>query len=124
MLSHSQREYHWLVDLDWLVFFHFKLAAWAVPAANLAFYAALFCGNVVLYRNAQGKERVIVVCGLAVISLDLFPNLVSSSAAHAIDYVKATAALLAFLTAVDIFFTMPAGGYPRTDNQTLQSDNP
>jgi hypothetical protein len=121
VLSHSQRKHHWLLDLDWLVSFHFTLPAWAVAGINLGFYACLFWGGVVLYRIAQGKERVLIVGGFAVIFLGLIQNLVSASAAPAIDYIKAIATLVAFLAAVDIFFRMPASGYPRVDNQTFRN---
>jgi hypothetical protein len=121
VLSHSQRKHHWLLDLDWLVYFHFTLPAWAVAGVNLGFYACLFWGGAVLYRAAQGKERVLVVGGFAIIFLGLIQNLVSASAAAAIDYVKAIATLVAFLAAVDIFFRMPASGYPRVDNQTFRN---
>jgi hypothetical protein len=121
VLSHSQRNQHWLLDLDWLVLFHFTLPAWAVAGINLGFYACLFWGAVVLYRIAQGKERVLIVGGFAVIFLGLIQHLVSASEALAIDYIKAIATLAAFLAAVDIFFRMPASGYPRVDNQTFRN---
>jgi hypothetical protein len=75
----------------------------------------------VLYRIAQGKERVLVVGGFAVIFLGLIQILVSVSATTAIDYVKAIATLVAFPAAVDIFFRTPASGYPRVDNQTFRN---
>jgi len=118
VLSHSQREHHWLLDLDWLVYFHFKLPAWAVAGVNLGFYACLFWCGVMLYRIAQGKERILVVGWFVAIVLGLIQNLVSTSAALSIDYVKAIATLVAFLAAVNIFFRMPASGYPRLDNRT------
>jgi hypothetical protein len=90
VFSHSQRKHHWLLDLDWLVYLHATLPAWAVAAVNLGFYACLFWSGVVLYRIAQGKERVLVVGGFAVIFLGLIQILVSASAATAIDYVKAS----------------------------------
>jgi len=84
--------------------------------------ACLFWGGwFVLYRIAQGRERALVVGGFAVIFLGLIQILVSALAAHAIDYVKAIATLVAFLAAVDIFFRMPASGYPRVDNQTFRN---
>ena len=121
VLSHSQRKHRWLLDLDWLVFFHFTLPAWAITAINLGFYACLIWGGVVLYRIAQGKERVLIVGGFAVIFLGLIQNLVSASATPAIDYIKAIATLVAFLAAMDIFFRMPASGYPRVANQTFRN---
>ena len=121
VLWHSQRQHHWLLDFDWLVLWHISLPAWIVAGVNLGFYACLFWGGVVLYRIAQGKERVLVVGGFAVIFLGLIQILVSALADHAIDYVKAIATLVAFLAAVDIFFRMPASGYPRVDNQTFRN---
>jgi hypothetical protein len=61
VLWHSQRQHHWLLDLDWLVYWHISLPAWVAAAVNLAFYAGLLWGGVGLYRIAQGKERVLVV---------------------------------------------------------------
>jgi hypothetical protein len=71
VLWHSQRKHHWLLDLDWLAYLHFTLPAWAVAGVNLKFYACLFWGGVLLYRIAQGKERVLVVGGFAGIFLGL-----------------------------------------------------
>jgi hypothetical protein len=121
VFSHSQRKHHWLLDLDWFVYLHATLPAWAVAAVNLGFYACLFWGGVVLYRIAQGKERLLVVGGFAVIFLGLIQILVSASAATAIDYVKAIVTVVAFLAAADILLRMPASGYPRVDNQTFRN---
>jgi hypothetical protein len=77
VLWHSQRQHHWLLDFDWLVLWHISLPAWIVAGVNLGFYACLFWGGVVLYRIAQGKERVLVVGGFAVIFLGLIQILVS-----------------------------------------------
>ena len=73
-----------------------------------------------LYRIAQGKERILVVGWFVAIVLGLIQNLVSTSAALSIDYVKAIATLVAFLAAVNIFFRMPASGYLRLDTQTAR----
>jgi hypothetical protein len=124
VLSHSQRKHHWLLDLNPLVyeyFLHFTLPAWVVAGVNLGFYAYLFWGGVVLYRIAQGKERVLVVGGFTVISLGLVQVLVSAYAAAAMDHVKALAELVALFAAVDILLRMPASGYPRVDNQSSPS---
>jgi|SRR3984893_13207105 len=116
VLSHSQHKSHWLIDL------HFMLPTWAVAGINLGFYAyLLWCGVVFFYRIAQGKERVLIAGWLTVGFFGSIQNLVSASAAPAIEYVKAIAMLVAFLAAVDIFFRMPAGGYPRLDNQTSRN---
>jgi hypothetical protein len=118
VLWHSQRQHHWLLDFDWLVLWHISPPAWIVAGINLAFYAGLLWGGVLLYRIAQGKERVLVVAWAALIFLGLIQFLVSASAATAIDPVRAIMAGAAFLAAVDIFLRMPASGYPRLDNQT------
>jgi hypothetical protein len=76
---------------------------------------------VLLYRIAQGKERVLVVGWAAVIFLGLIQFLISASAAIAIDYVEAVVTVAAFLAAVDILLRMPASGYPRLNNQTSRN---
>ncbi len=121
VLTHFQRQYHWLLDLDWLVYWHISLPAWVVAGVNLAFYAGLLWGGTLLYRIAQGKERVLVVGWAAVIFLGLIQILVSAPAAAAIDYVQAFVMLVAFVTAVDILLRMPASGFPRVDNQTSRN---
>lgn len=121
VLWHSQRQHHWLLDLDWLVYWHISLPAWVVAGVNLAFYAGLLWGGALLYRIAQGKERVLVVGWAAVIFLGLTQFLISASAAVAIDPLKVIMAAAAFLAAVDIFLKMPASGYPRVDNQTSRN---
>jgi hypothetical protein len=121
VLSHSPRKHPWLLDLDWLAYLHFTLPAWAVAGVNLGFYAGLFWCGVVLYRIAQGRERVLVVGWFAGIFLGLIQILVSASAATAIDYVKAIVTVVAFLAAADILLRMPATGYPRVDNQTFRN---
>ena len=116
VLWHSQRQHHWLLDLDWLVYWHISLPAWVVAGVNLAFYACLLWGGVLLYRIAQGKERVLVVSWAALIFLGLIQTLTSAPAATAIDPFRTLLAAVAFLAAVDIFLKMPASGYPRVDN--------
>ena len=120
-LWHPQRQHPWLLDFDWLVLWHISLPAWVVAGVNLAFYAGLLWGGVLLYRIAQGKERVLVVGGAGVIFLGLIQILVSASAATAIDPVKDLMAAAAFLAAVDILLRMPASGYPRVDSQTSRN---
>jgi hypothetical protein len=122
VLWHSQRQHHWLLDFDWLVLWHISLPAWVVAGVNLAFYAGLFWGGVLLYRIAQGKERVLVVGWAAVLFLGLIQFLVSASTATEIDLLKAFMAAVAFLAAVDIFLRMPAGGYPRLDDQAPRNN--
>jgi hypothetical protein len=121
VLSHRPRKHPWLLDLDWLAYWHFSLPAWAVAGVNLGFYAGLFWGGVVLYRIAQGRERVLVVGWFAAIFLGLIQILVSASAATAIDYVKAIVTVVAFLAAADILLRMPARGDPRVDNQSFRN---
>ncbi len=115
LLSQPQHKSHWLVDL------HFILPTWAEVGVNVVFYAYLVWGSAVLYRIAQGKERVLVGCWATSFFLGQIQNLVSASAANAIDYVKAFAMLAAFLAAVDILLRMPASGYARLDNQTSRN---
>jgi len=104
VLSHTQHKFHWLLDL------HSILPLWAEAGVNLVFYAYLVWGSAVLYRIAQGKERLLVCCWVTSLFLGLIQNLVSASAAAAIDYVRALAMLVAVLAAGDIFFRMPANG--------------
>src|SRR5437899_98281 len=110
-----------LLDFDWLVLWHISLPAWIVAGVNLAFYAGLLWGGVLLYRIALGKERVLVVGWAAVIFLGLIQFLISASAATAIDPLIAFMAAAALLAAVDLFLKMPASGYPRVDNQTSRN---
>src|SRR6266481_2761263 len=100
VLSHSQHKSHWLVDL------HFILPTWAVAGVNLGFYAYILWLGVVFYRIAQGKERVLVAGWFACVILGQIQNLVSPSAAAAIDYVQAIGMVVACLAAVDIFLRM------------------
>jgi hypothetical protein len=102
VLSHSQHKSHWLLDL------HFILPTWAETGVNLVFYAFLVWGSAVFYRIAQGKERLFVCSWVTSFFLGLIQNLVSGSAATAIDYVKTFAMLVALLAAADILFRMPA----------------
>lgn len=111
VLSHSQHKPEWLLDL------HFILPTWAEAAANLIFYACLVWSITLLWRLAQGKERVFLGSWATSFFLGQIQNLVSTSAASAIEYVKAIAMAVAFLTAIDIFLRMPASGYPQLDNQ-------
>lgn len=110
---HPQHNHHWLLDLDWLAYWHISLPAWVTPGVNLAFYAGLLSGVVLLYRLARGQERVLVVSGTTVIFLGLIEFLISSSAAGAIGFLKAVMGAAAFLAATDIFLKMPANGYPK-----------
>jgi hypothetical protein len=110
VLSHPQHKSEWLLDL------HF-LPTWGEAGVNLAFCAYLVWGIALLWRIAQGKERVFLGSCVTSFFLGLTQNLVSASAAADIEYLKALAMAVAFLTAVDIFLRMPASGYPRLHNQ-------
>src|SRR5580698_6851841 len=112
LLSHPQHKSQWPLDL------HSILPSWAEAGVDVVFYACLVCGIAVLYRIALGKERVLIAAWFTSFSLSLIQNLVLAPAASAIEYVKALAMTVAFLTAVDILLRMPANGYPRLDNQT------
>jgi hypothetical protein len=94
----------------------FLLPAWVVAGVNLGFYAGLIWGSVLLYRLAQGKERVLVSCWVTSFFVG-FIKYLSASADVAIDYLKAIAMLVALLAAVDILFRMPTSGHPRPDNE-------
>jgi hypothetical protein len=102
--SHSQHKFRWLLDL------HSILPSRVEAGVNLVFYAYLVWGSAVLYRIAQGNERLLVCCWVTSLFLGLIQNLVSASAATAIDYVRALAMLVALLAAGDIFFRLPANG--------------
>jgi hypothetical protein len=121
VLSQSQRQHLWLLDFHWLVLWHIALPAWIVAVVNMAFYAGLLWGGVLLYRIAQGKERVLVVGWAAVIFLGLIQFLISASAATTIGPLKTLMAAAAFLAAIDIFVRMPASGYSPVDNQTSRN---
>src|SRR5271170_6246833 len=54
LLVQSQHEPPLLIDS------HFPLPSWAAAGINLAFYVCLIWGFAELYRNARGKERVLV----------------------------------------------------------------
>jgi hypothetical protein len=121
VLSHAQRQHRWLLDYSRIDYPYFTLPVWAITRINLAFYAYLFWGAIVLYRMARGPERILVAGGFADISLGLFQILVSASAATVIDYVKAIVGLIAAVAAADILAKVPPGGYPRNDNQTSRN---
>lgn len=115
VLSHSQHESRWLVDLP------FILPTWAVAEVNRGLYAYLLWLGVVFYRVAQGKERFLVAGWLTGGFFGPILNLVSTSAAAEFDYVIAVGTFVAFLAAVDIFLRMPAGGYRGLDNHTSRN---
>jgi hypothetical protein len=119
---------HWLLDLDQLVHYtdqlwhwHFSLPVWVVVGANLALYAALLWGGVLLYRAAQGKERALIAGWIAGFFVGLVQLLVAPPAASALEPVRALMMAAALVAALDIFLKMPAGGYSRVDNQTSQN---
>ena len=118
VLRQPQRRQHWLLDFDSLAYWHISLPAWVVAGINLAFYAYLLWGGALLYRIAKGKERILIVCWIAAIFLQVVQVLVSASVATAIGPVKALLYVAAFVAAVDIFLKMPVGGYARVNDQT------
>jgi hypothetical protein len=115
VLSHSRHKSEWLLDL------HFILPTWAKAGVNLVFYACLVWVITLLYRMAQGKERIFLGAWVTSFFLGQIQNLVSASTASAMEYAKALAMAVVFLAAVDIFLRMPASGYPRLDNQTSRN---
>jgi hypothetical protein len=115
LLLQSQHETPWLIDPLSL------LPAWAVAGINLGFCACLIWGLAVLYRLAQGNERVLVGAWVTSFLVGLIKYLASAPAGVFIDYVKALAMLVVLLAAVDILFRMPASGYPRLENQTSRN---
>lgn len=71
--------------------------------------------------DGPGQERVLVGGWITSFFLGQIQNVVSASAAAALDDVQALAMLVAFLAAVDTLLRMPASGYPRADNQTSRN---
>ncbi|MGA8365898.1 MAG: hypothetical protein ACLQMT_03615 [Candidatus Acidiferrales bacterium] len=98
VFSHHRPEFHWLIlkkPLD------FGLPTWALAAINLAFYAYLIWVGVLIYRMAQGKERILVAGWLVGF---LWPiEYLSMSAAAVIRCVDAAGMLVALVAAVYIF---------------------
>ena len=70
---------------------------WALWAVNVAFYGSLVWLCVVFFRVAIGKERVLVAGWFLLILLSPIQSLVSTSAAAAIQYIKAVSIAVAFV---------------------------
>jgi hypothetical protein len=87
----SPRHAHWLIPLDSL------LPMWALWAVNVAFYTYLLWVCVVFLQVALGKERVLVAGWFLLILLSPIQSLVSTSAAAAIQYIKAVSIAVAFV---------------------------
>jgi hypothetical protein len=99
--SHSPHHSHWLLPLDFL------LPAWALWAVNVAFYAYLLWLCVVFFRVAIGKERVLVAGWFLLILLGPIQSLVSTSAATAVEYIKAVSIAVAFVAVLLLFLEGP-----------------
>jgi len=87
----SPHHSHWLIPLDFL------LPVWALWAVNVAFYAYLLWLCVVFFQVAIGKERVVVAGWFLLSLLGPIQSLVSTSAAAAIQYIKAVSIAVAFV---------------------------
>ncbi|HYL68200.1 MAG TPA: hypothetical protein VEX69_03460 [Candidatus Limnocylindria bacterium] len=97
------------------------LPASAAVAVNIFFYAYLLWLGVVFYRTTQGKERVLVAGWFGAMFLGWTQNLVSMSAAGAIEWAKASCMLVAFLAAVDILLRTFADDDPGLDDQASRN---
>lgn len=73
---------------------------WALWAVNVAFYGYLVWLCVVFFRVAIGKERVLVAGWFLLILLSPIQSLVSTSAAAAIQYIKAVSIAVALVAAL------------------------
>jgi hypothetical protein len=104
VFAHSQPRGQWLVSLEFL------LPHWAAAVVNVAFYAYLLWLGVDFYRTAQGKERVLVAGWSTVILTGPLENLVSVSAATAIQWIHAASMVAALTAAVYILIENPASG--------------
>ena len=87
----SPHHARWLIPLDSL------LPMWALWAVNVAFYTYLLWLSVVFFQVAMGKERVLVAGWFLLILLSPIQSLVSTSAAAAIQYIKAVSIAVAFV---------------------------
>jgi hypothetical protein len=93
---HAQHKSHWFLDLRSI------LPAPAAAVVEVGFCLYLFWLGLVFYRVARGKERILVAGWIGALFLGSIQRLVSTSAAAAMDWVKAACMLLALLAAVDI----------------------
>lgn len=111
--SRSPHHSHWLLPLDFL------LPAWALWAVNVAFYAYLLWLCVVFFRVAIGKERVLVAGWFLLILLSPVQNLVSTSAAAAIQYIKAVSIAVAFVAVLLLLLEGPTRDNASSDSSAL-----
>jgi hypothetical protein len=72
--SDTPHKPHWLISLDFT-----RLPIAAVGIVNVAFYIGLVWASVSVYRNAQPKERVLVLGWLNVILTDSASRLIVSA---------------------------------------------
>lgn len=79
-----------------------------VAIVNAAFYMSLVWVFLSVYRNAHSKERVLLVGWFNVIILSPFQDWLSTSAATAIQWVKAAGMVAALVAAVMIMVKFPA----------------
>jgi hypothetical protein len=108
---------HWLIPLNFT-----RLPVTVVGIVNVAFYVGLAWESVSLYRKAHPKERVLVVGWFNVIFLSPFQGLLSTSAATAIQWIKAAGMVAASIAAVMIMLKAPASAdIPRATNKRGRS---
>ena len=96
VVRHAQHKSYWLLDLRSI------LPASAAAVVEVGFWVYLFWLGLVFYQRAQGKERILVAGWFGSLFLGLIQRLLSTSAAAAMDWVKAGCMLVALLAAVDI----------------------
>jgi hypothetical protein len=104
---------HWLFPLDFT-----RLPIAVVAIVNVAFYMGLVWGFLSVYRNAQSKERILVVGWFNEILLSPFQGFLSTPAAAAIGWIKAAGMVAASIAAVMIMLKAPArAAVPRATNK-------
>lgn len=111
--SSSPHHSHGLLPLDFL------LPAWALWAVNVAFYAYLLWLCVVCFRVAISKERVLVAGWFLLFLLSPIQNLVSTSAAAAIEYIKAVSIAVAFVAVLVLLLEGPTRDNTSSDSGAL-----
>lgn len=88
----------WFVPLD-----SFPMPMWSLVILNLAFYLCILWGGVVLFRLAQGTERIVVAGWFGVLAVSLVQHVLPVSSIGAVRWVKAAGMAVAFVMAVNIF---------------------
>lgn len=114
-IHHAEHKSYWLLDLNG------PLPAFAAAALNMAFYAYLLWLGVVFCRGTKGKERVLVAGWFGALFLGWTQNVVSTSAAAVIGWVKAAFMLMAVVAAVDILRRTFANDGPGSDGQSSRN---